>query len=101
MNTNQKAVFLGSGRKRSDSWLTISVCLSDAEQFANEFKGKKYLSLNVNIKSTPDQYGKDVQVTLDQYKKDEKKSPGMSQPAKIVIPSNDFNINEGEDDLPF
>lgn len=99
MNTNQKAVFLGSGRKRSDSWLTISVCLSDAEQFAKEYKGKRYLSLNVNMKATPDQYGKDVQVTLDQYKKDETRSP--QQPAKIVIPSNDFKINDDDGDLPF
>lgn len=101
MNNSQNKsdkIYLGSGRKRSDKWLTISVCISDAEKFANEYKGKKYVNLNININDAPNQYGKDVSVVLDQYKKDN----------QTLVPSSKVNLvqridlnNENDGDLPF
>ena len=61
---------LGSGKKRSASWMTSSICLTDAEAHAYEYNGKKYVNLNINVYDTPNQYGKDVAITLNDYEKD-------------------------------
>jgi hypothetical protein len=61
---------LGSGKKRSASWMTSSICITDAEAHAYEYNGKKYVNLNINVYDTPNQYGKDVAITLNDYEKD-------------------------------
>ena len=62
---------LGNGKKRSDSWITAAICLSDAEAHTYTYNGKKYVNLNINIYDKPNDYGKDVAITLNDYKKDE------------------------------
>lgn len=70
MNDKPK-VRLGNGKKRSDSWLTAAICISDAEAHAYTYNGKKYVNLNINIYDKPNEYGKDVAISLNEYKKDE------------------------------
>ena len=50
--------------------MTSSICLTDAEAHAYEYNGKKYVNLNINIFDTPNQYGKNVSITLNEYEKD-------------------------------
>ncbi len=50
--------------------MTSAICLTDAEAHAYEYNGKKYVNLNINIFETPNQYGKDVSITLNEYEKD-------------------------------
>jgi hypothetical protein len=69
METKPK-IRLGSGKKRSASWMTSAICLTDAEAHAYEYNGKKYVNLNINVYDTPNQYGKDVAITLNEYEKD-------------------------------
>jgi hypothetical protein len=69
METKPK-IRLGSGKKRSASWMTSSICLTDAEAHAYEYNGKKYVNLNINVYDTPNQYGKDVAIYLNEYEKD-------------------------------
>ncbi len=64
-------VRLGSGKKRSSSWMTSSFCITDAEAHAYTYNGKKYVNLNINIDDIPNQYGKDVRITLNEFEKDE------------------------------
>jgi hypothetical protein len=33
-----------------------------------EFNGKKFIKLNINVKPEPDQYGKDVSVSIDTWR---------------------------------
>lgn len=103
MNNSQnksEKIYLGSGRKRSDKWLTISICISDAEKYANEYKGKRYVNLNVNINDAPNQYGKDVSVILDTYKKENQSNP--VQPVQKINKVERIQIdNLNEDELPF
>jgi hypothetical protein len=61
---------LGSGKKKSSTWMTSAICLTDAEAHAYTYKGKKYVNLNINVYDTPNQYGKDVAITLNEYEKD-------------------------------
>ncbi len=63
---------LGSGKKRSEKWITASICLTDAEAHAFEYNGKKYVKVNINTFDQPNQYGKDVNITLDEFKPEQK-----------------------------
>ena len=65
-------VRLGNGKKRGDSWLTATICMTDAEAHTYTYNGKKYVNLNININDAPDDYGKDVKITLNDYKKEDK-----------------------------
>jgi hypothetical protein len=65
-------VRLGNGKKRSDSWLTATICMTDAEAHVYTYNGKNYVNLNININESPDDYGKDVRITLNDYKKEDK-----------------------------
>lgn len=65
-------VRLGNGKKRSDSWLTATICITDAEAHVYTYNGKNYVNLNININESPDDYGKDVRITLNDYKKEDK-----------------------------
>jgi hypothetical protein len=88
MDTKPK-VRLGNGKKRSESWLTAAICISDAEANAYTYNGKKYVNVNVNIYDKPNEYGKDVAITLNEYKKDE------------AIPKANAFTPEPVEDLPF
>lgn len=88
MNEKPK-VRLGNGKKRSASWLTAAICISDAEAHAYTYNGKKYVNVNVNIYDQPNEYGKDVAITLNDYKKDE------------AIPKANAFTPEPVGDLPF
>lgn len=88
MNEKPK-VRLGNGKKRSASWLTAAFCISDAEAHAYTYNGKKYVNVNVNIYDQPNEYGKDVAITLNEYKKDE------------AIPKANAFTPEPVGDLPF
>jgi hypothetical protein len=68
---NKPKIRLGNGKKRSASWLTAAICISDAEAHAYTYNGKKYVNVNVNIYDQPNDYGKDVAISLNEYKKDE------------------------------
>lgn len=49
--------------------MTSAICLTDAEAHAYEYNGKKYVNININIYDEPNQYGKDVAITLNHYEK--------------------------------
>lgn len=70
----QKKIYCGSGKKKSESWLQISINPEKFGQYIKEYNGTKYLRLNVNILNQPDQYGKDVQVTIDTWEPNKDKA---------------------------
>jgi len=68
---SEKAIYIGNGKKQKDNWFKSSICLTDIPQeHVFEFNGKKYVKVNVNVKDAPDQYGKDVSITVDTWKPD-------------------------------
>jgi hypothetical protein len=94
---NKPKTRLGNGKKRNDSWITASLCLSDAEAHAYTYNGKKYVNLNVNIYDKPNEYGKDVAISLNEYKKDEGAKPQVNK-----MPATPATPYQAEDyDLPF
>ncbi len=66
-------IYVGNGKKKFDNLRSVSICLTDLPQeHIFEYNGKKYLKLNVSDKKEPDQYGKDVSVTVDTWQPDKK-----------------------------
>lgn len=68
-------IFCGGGKKMKDDWLTISVNYDKIQDHIEEYKGHKFIRLNVNIKDKPNEFGKDVSVSVNTYKPDKEGKP--------------------------
>lgn len=88
MENKKEVVKLGNGKKINDTFLASSFCITDALANAYEYKGKQYCNINISILKEADQFGKNVKVTLNDFKPGAKK-----EEAKTVINTID--------DLPF
>lgn len=66
-----KKIFVGSGKKKKDNWLSITINPDKLSDHVKEYNGNKFVKLNVNI-GEPDKYGKDVQVTIDTWEPEQK-----------------------------
>ena len=64
-------IYVGSGKKQNGNWLKVTVNPNKLKEHIQEFKGHEFVKLNINISDEPDQYGKDVQITVDQWKPEE------------------------------
>ena len=90
MNEKKQQIRLGSGKKINETFLSSSLCITDALEYAYEYNGKKYIKLNISIFAEPDQYGKDVKISLNDF-----------QPkTKVNTNDNSFAIYS-KDDMPF
>ncbi len=87
---------LGNGKKRNDSWITSSFCITDAEAHAYTYEGKKYVNININVYEEANKYGKDVAITLNDYKKQENITPEVNK-----MPMANAPYQAEEYDLPF
>jgi hypothetical protein len=97
MSEKQKSIYIGSGVKKGDGWLTSSLCLTDIpKEHIFEFQGKKYVKVNINVKDDLDQYGKDVSITVDTWKPD-----GSVQAKKAPVAAPKAVVSNDLDDLPF
>jgi hypothetical protein len=93
MAEQEKKIYCGSGRKIKDYVRAVSICLDDyPQEFINEYKGKKYIKLNVVDKKEKDQYGKDIYVTVDTWKPEPKGEP---------LEESHADNSEEDEDLPF
>jgi hypothetical protein len=90
-------VKLGNGKKRSSSWITAAICLTDAKAHAYTYNGKEYVNLNINVFDKPNDFGKDVAITLNDYKKEEANNPLVNTTPKETFPNAFAEFN----DLPF
>ena len=81
----QKTIYCGGGKKMGADWLKVTVHLDKAKEHFFEYKGKTYLKLNINIKDQPDQYDKDVSLSVDTYQPEEKKEV-TQEPLKSDLP---------------
>ena len=88
-------IYCGSGKKQNDRWFKVTINPDKIKDQIEEFNGNKFIKLNINVKDEPDQYGKDISISVDTWKPD-----NVSEP----LTSND-NRQEAHtqevDDLPF
>jgi len=83
---SKKTIYCGKGKKQNDTWFKATINAKEFRENIEEFNGHEFVKVNINVKDTPDQYGKDVFVTVDTWKPD-------SQPIE--------GISKEKDDLPF
>lgn len=69
---SKETIYCGSGKKRGDKWFTITINPEKLRGHIQEFNGNKFVKLNVNIKDEPDQFGKDVSVSIDTWQPEQK-----------------------------
>jgi hypothetical protein len=86
----EKKVFAGSG-KIVTSWKRgISICLDDIQNYATKSKnGKFYVNLNIIDLKEPNQWGKDVEVVVNQWKPNQSKP---NTPENFIDDSGDLQI---------
>ena len=66
-------VFCGSGKVKTDTWLKVTINPDKIMEYVQEYQGHKYIKLDINIKSEPDKFGKDVEITVDTWRPTDKK----------------------------
>jgi hypothetical protein len=94
MENKKELIRLGSGKKINDTFFGSSFCITDALANAYEYNGKQYCNINIAVFPEHDQYGKNVKITLNDFK------PNKNNDIKIILPENKTIINT-KDDLPF
>ena len=68
----QKKIYCGSGKKRKENWLSITINPDKFKDQIQEYNGSKFVKLNINILEQADKFGKDVSVSVDTYQPEKK-----------------------------
>lgn len=97
MENNKKTNYCGSGKKQTDTWFKATINMDKVTPFIEEFKGTKFVRLNINIKDQPDQFEKDVSISIDDFIPE----PQQEKPSQAGIPRQVLEDEIGSDDLPF
>jgi hypothetical protein len=88
MSKTQK-IFCGSGKQKTDNWMKITVNPDKLMEYVQEYEGNRFVKLDINLLPAPNQYGKDIEVTIDTWQ------PTKSKDKVEVVPDTN------NDDLPF
>ena len=83
-----KKIYCGSGKKQSETWLKATINIDKIKDHIQEFKGHKFIKININIKDEINQYNKDVDISIDKWKRETK------------VENSRPSFEDG-DDLPF
>lgn len=92
---SSKTIYCGSGKKQNDSWLKCTINPDKIMDYIQTYEGNKFVKLNINIKEEPDQYGKDVSISIDTWK------PEPEEEEEIPSTQSEPSLPETNDDLPF
>tara|TARA_R100001460_G_scaffold54036_1_gene93223 strand:+ start:1252 stop:1503 length:252 start_codon:yes stop_codon:yes gene_type:complete len=68
----EETIYCGSGKVMNDKWLKVTINPSKIAEYIQEYNGNKFVKLNINIKPEADQYGKNVAISVDTWKPEEK-----------------------------
>ena len=82
----EKKIFCGSGKQKTDTWLKITVNPDKLMEYVQEYKGKRFVKLDINLLPEPNQFGKDVEVTVDTWQPTQKKEQVDMTDTKDPLP---------------
>ena len=68
----EETIYCGSGKVMNEKWLKVTINPSKIAEYIQEYNGNKFVKLNINIKPEADQYGKNVAISVDTWKPEEK-----------------------------
>lgn len=71
----EKKVYCGSGKKQNETWLKATININKIKDHIEEYKGHKFIRLNINLKDEADQFGKDVSISVDKWQPQQKTQP--------------------------
>ena len=86
---SKEKIYCGSGKKQSETWLKVNINVAKFKDHISEYKGHKFIKLNVNILEEPDMYGKDVSITIDTWQPDKKYNDTEKRRFKTVNAPDD------------
>jgi hypothetical protein len=89
----EKKIYCGSGKKKSETWLQVTLNPKKFMEYIQEYNGTEFIKLNINVLPEPDKYGKTVSVSVDNWK------PENSNNTVKKADKNDSN--QDYDSLPF
>ena len=92
-----KKIYAGSGKQKTDSWLKITVNPDKLMEYVQVYEGRRFVKLDINLLPEPNQFGKDVKVTVDTWQPDKKKVEARVD-SPYIAPED---LNTNNDDLPF
>ena len=93
MSTKQPKIYVGKGVRKSETWIKATINPDKILEHVEEYKGSKYVRINININQKPDKYGKDVEITVDTWK------PKQDVPVNDEVPT--INLDDDIKDVPF
>ena len=107
--TMEETIYCGSGKRRSENWITATINLAKFKDHIQEYKGHKFLKLNINLKEDVDRFGKDVQITINTFKGKPEQMAGEGGNEFKKEPKKEYKkeykkatkTSLDEDDLPF
>jgi hypothetical protein len=75
----EKKIYCGSGKKRNDTWISATINIDKIQEHIQEYNGSKFIKVNINVKNEPDQYGKDVSISIDTWKPEKEKESSINE----------------------
>lgn len=96
----EKKIYCGSGKKKSETWLQVTLNPEKFSEYIQEFNGNKFIKLNINVLPEPDKYGKTLSVSIDTWKPDGAKASTQAAPKSTSFTASSAPTNTFED-LPF
>jgi hypothetical protein len=96
----EKKIYCGSGKKKSETWLQVTLNPEKFNEHIQEFNGNKFIKLNINVLPQPDKYGKTLSVSIDNWKPDGSKQ-AESKTQSYASNNQQVNSKPDFDDLPF
>jgi hypothetical protein len=97
----QKKIYCGSGKKKSDTWLQVTVNPEKFAEYVQEFNGNKFIKLNINVLPEPDKYGKNISVSIDTWKPSNEQSSNNDKYGNTNNKTNYNKYDNDSSDLPF
>ena len=82
-----KKIYAGSGKQKTETWLKITVNPDKLMEYVQEYEGRRFVKLDINLLPEPNQFGKDVEVTVDTWQPTPKK--------------DQVEVTKDDSDLPF
>jgi len=94
-----KTIYCGSGNKQNEKWITATINPDKIMDHIQEYKGNRFVKLNININDEPNEFGKDVSITINTWQPNKKEPVEPREDSPYTAPE-DLQV-DNNDELPF
>ena len=101
MENKPKTIYCGGGKKQNETWFKVTINPDKIQDYIQEYNGSKFVKLNINIKSEPDQFGKDVSISVDTWNPNNTQSSNRQEESAEENTNSKAESTNDDDDLPF